>query len=298
MDLSFVIVDFNSAGEVAECIQSLKAFQADLECEFIVVDNSPPDGSHWIADPVVPNVRLLSNARNLGYAAACNRGLHEARAPYVFFLNPDTRYLSGSGRDLIKWLALDPSVALVGPRVLNPDGTRQFSCRSFPGWMTVVCHRHSILTNVFPKNRFTRDYLRTDLNSRPTQVDWASGCCLLARKHLLEEAGGFDEGFFLFFEDVDLAYRLRAHGRKCFYYPSIVFQHGVGSSRIHLRDLGTRAKHLSAARYFKKNLIRGKALGNIVSIAAWLRYLAATAIAGRRTVRAATGSRPSRPSFQ
>jgi GT2 family glycosyltransferase len=208
----------------------------------------------------MPDVQVIAHEHNLGYAAACNHGLSEARGRYVFFLNADTKYDSGSAAELLRWLDQNPSVALLGPRVLNLDGSRQFSCRGFPGWTTTLCHRHSLLARVFPNNPLTAQHLRTDLDTRPAEVDWASGCCLLARKSVLREIGGFDDGYFLFFEDVDLAYRLKARNWKCVYYPALTFYHAIGVSRAHLADQGSRLKYVSAARYFSKHLIRNEFL--------------------------------------
>lgn len=272
-DLTFTLVNFKTPKEVHDCLQSLRPFQDALKCEFILVDNSPPDGSLYLADLGLADLRVISNARNLGYATACNQGLRASRAPYVFFLNPDTKYVSGSPRDLIEWLDRNPTVALVGPHILNPDGTRQFSARSFPNWTTAFCHRHSLLTKVLPNNPFTRRYLRVDLDGQPTPVDWASGCCLIARKRALEEVGGFDEGYFLFFEDVDLAYCLKAHGLECVYHPGMTFSHSIGMSRAHLRDHGARAKHLSATRYFTKNVIRNRFLADLFAVGVSLQCL-------------------------
>ena len=274
--LTFILVNFKTPKQVRYCLQSLRPFQDELNCEFILVDNSPPDGSLYLADAGLADVQIISNSRNLGYATACNQGLRASRAPYVFFLNPDTEYISGSARELIEWLDRNPAVALVGPRILNPDGTRQFSARSFPDWTTPFSHRHSLLTRVLPNNPFTRRYLRADLDGKPTRVDWAAGCCLLARKKALEEVGGFDEGYFLFFEDVDLAYRLKARGLNCVYYPGKTFSHTIGASRAHLRDLGATAKHFSATRYFTKNVIRNKFLADLFAVGVSLRCLIST----------------------
>ncbi|MGH9785996.1 MAG: glycosyltransferase family 2 protein [Terriglobia bacterium] len=255
-ELSFVLVNYKVGRELAECVQSLQQVQNDLACEFIVVDNSPPDASTLLADRGLGNLRVLSNPQNVGYAAACNLGARACRAPYIWFLNPDVRYVRGSVTGLLGWLDRNPWAALAGPRVLNPDGTRQFSCRSFPSWTTSFSHRYSALTRAFPANPLSQGYLRMNLDGKPTEVDWASGCCLLVRRAIFEELGGFDEGYFLFFEDVDLAHRLKRRGGQCAYYPQVEFTHAIGSSRAFLPDQGIRAKHLGAARYFTKNVIR------------------------------------------
>ena len=269
--MSFVLINYKVGAELRECLQSLQAIQDEVECEFVVVDNSPPNASQWLSDAGIQNLRVISNSQNLGYASACNVGARASRAPYVWFLNPDVRYVEGSARRLLEWLDQNPSVSLAGPRILNSDGTRQYSCRSFPTWSVALAHRHSVLTRMFPSNPLTKNYLRLNLDGVVTEVDWASGCCLLVRKKMFEAIEGFDEGYFLFYEDVDLAHRVKQMGSQCVYYPTVTFTHTIGSSRVFLPDQGIRAKHFSAQRYFTKNVIRNPALARICSMAISLR---------------------------
>jgi GT2 family glycosyltransferase len=172
---------------------------------------------------------------------------------------------------MLDWMDRNPAAGLMGPRILNSDGTRQFSARSFPNWTVAFAHRHSILARVAPSNPFTSQYLRMNLNGVVTEVDWASGCCLLVRKNAFEALGGFDDGYFLFFEDVDLAHRANQMGWRCLYYPTVSFTHAIGSSRAFLPDQGIRAKHASAQRYFTKNVIRNPALARVCTMAISLR---------------------------
>jgi len=256
---------------VLECLKSLEAIRDELECEFIVVDNSPPEAERLLAGTSLRKVRVISNGENQGYGSACNAGAREASAPYVWFLNPDVRFVQGSARQMLDWLESHPSISLAGPRILNSDGSRQYSCRSFPDWRVAFAHRSSFLTRVFPANPLTSSYLRSNLNGAVTAVDWASGCSLLVRKATFEAVGGFDEGYFLFFEDVDLAYRMKQMGAQCVSYPGITFTHGIGSSRAYLPDQGIRAKHLSAQRYFTKNVIRNRTLAGLCRAAISMR---------------------------
>jgi GT2 family glycosyltransferase len=271
VQVSFVLVNYRVGREVLECLRSLEAVRSQVECEFVVVDNSAPEVSGLLAGKDARHVRVIPNPQNRGYGAACNIGAREARAPYVWFLNPDVQYREGSAAEILAWMERNPSVSLLGPRILNPDGSRQFSCRSFPGWRAAVAHPNSILARAFPSNPLTSSYLKPNLNGSVTQVDWASGCCLLARKSAFEAAGGFDEEYFLFFEDVDLAHRMKRLGLRCVYYPDVAFTHDVGSSRSYLPDQGRRAKHASARRYFTQNMVRTSALAKICGAAISLR---------------------------
>jgi GT2 family glycosyltransferase len=298
VEVSFVLVNYKLGEQLTECLQSLRAVQDEVECEFVVVDNSPPEASRLLADSGFRNLRVVSNPQNSGYASACNIGAGVARAPYVWFLNPDVRYVEGMVRGMLDWMDRNPGVSLMGPRILNLDGTRQYSARSFPNWTLAFAHRNSLLTRVFPSNPFTSRYLRTNLNGVVTDVDWASGCCLLARKETFDALGGFDEGYFLFFEDVDLSHRAMQLGRRCVYYPGVAFTHAIGGSRAHLPDCGVLARHFSAQRYFTRNVIRNPVLAKACSMAISVRCFLSEArqLLSRRERTAAVPEEPMAPS--
>ncbi len=286
-DLSVIIVNFESGRQLQQCVASLSALGTELNSELIVVDNSPPEARRCLQE-LAPGgrVRLVEAHRNVGYAAACNLGLQLSSAPYLLFLNPDTRYQHGSVGQLLDWLDKNNSVALLGPRIENSDGTRQFSCRSFPGLSTAFSHAHSLLTRWLPNNPFSQAYLLPNLDGQPTHVDWASGCCLFARRGALTEVDGFDEEYFLYFEDVDLAYRLKGKGWASSYYPHVVFSHEIGASRAVLPDCGSTAKHASAVRYFRKNVVKNSAMAGAFGCGVAVRSgLSNLLNAGRRKLR-------------
>lgn len=271
MELSFVLVNYKVGEELVKCLRSLRPIPDKVQCEFIVVDNSSPEASRFLSSSTLPNLRVISAQRNSGYAAACNLGARQSNSPYICFLNPDVRLMEGDLRGMLDWMDRNPSVGLLGPRIMNSDGTRQYSARSFPNWTVAFAHRYSILTRVFPNNPISSQYLQTHLNGAVTPVDWVSGCCLLARKEAFDAVDGFDEGYFLFFEDVDLAHRAKQKGWQCVYYPSVAFTHSIGGSRVHLQDQGVRAKHQSAQRYFTRHVIRNPILAQAFAMAVSLR---------------------------
>lgn len=254
VDLSFVVVNYKAEEQTAQCIRSLARFADGVSSEFLVVDNTPGAKSHF---PVAgaPQALRIVPGRNIGYGSACNEGLKESTGRYVFFFNPDVKYESGSAVKLVRWLDEHPRVGAAGPRIVNPNGTRQFSCRGFPSWKTALCGSSSLLTRFFPANRWTQEYLRTDLNEELREIDWISGCCFVGRRKALEQIEGFDRNFFLFFEDVDLCRRLDQAQWTRVYYPAIRFEHEIGSSRLHLWDRGRRQHYVSAARYFTKHAV-------------------------------------------
>jgi len=267
--LSIIVVNYKTESHLAECIRSLEPIRCSLPCQLIVVDSSASECRLPLPESVSRGVEIVESP-NRGYGAACNLGLQRAQGSYLLFLNADARYSGGSVVEFLNWLDASPDVALVGPRVLNLDGTRQLSCRSFPSWSTALCHRYSLLSRLAPDNALSRSYLRSDLDGLPAEVDWASGCCLFARAQALRQVSGFDEGYFLYFEDVDLAYRLNQRGWKCMYYPGISFTHSIGASRALLPDQAAKAKYASAARYFSKNVVRRTAFTGAISALAAL----------------------------
>lgn len=257
IDFSFIVVNYQAEKQSLECMRSLTRFTSNQRAEFILVDNSPVLATA-AAFPDIPALRYIASGRNLGFGTACNVGMKASSGRYVFFLNPDVVYESGDAEEFIHWMDEHPEVGAVGPKILNPDGSRQFSCRSFPGWMTAAYGSSSILTKLFPGNSWTRTYLRRDLNGDAGEVDWVSGCCFVGRREAIEAVGGFDSKFFMFFEDVDLCQKLKLAGWKRMYYPGLRLFHEIGISRAHLLDRGRRHHYRSAARYFIKQLFRDR----------------------------------------
>jgi GT2 family glycosyltransferase len=179
----------------------------NLEVEILVVDNASGDRSAEMVAEQFPQVRLHRSPKNLGFPGGNNVGYRLSRGRYFLLLNSDTVVAPGAFAELVRFADANPQAGIVGPRVLNPDGSLQMSCRRFPT-LGAGLFRNTPLGRLFPKNRFTRDYLMTDWDhhvERP--VDWVSGCCLLARRQMVEEIGLLDEGYFMYCEDVDWAYR-------------------------------------------------------------------------------------------
>ncbi|NIS85449.1 MAG: glycosyltransferase family 2 protein, partial [Nitrospinaceae bacterium] len=219
MDVSIVLVNYFSSGPLRECLNSLPEAVRDLECETIVVDNSPEDPALAALAGRVPGLRILSNPVNRGFARACNQGAAEARGTALLFLNPDTILADQSVKRMWNYLQAHPDAGALGPRVLNPDGSLQHSCRRFPTLGAGLFNRYSLLSRVFPRNPVTARYLMTDFDHKTTRdVDWVSGCCLMVSRKAFETAGGFDERFFLFNEDVDLCRTLNHRGFRVVYF--------------------------------------------------------------------------------
>ncbi len=266
MDLSVIIVTYNSAPFIDACLRSLEATLDPRTTEICVVDNASTDATVPLVRRHAPRVRLLVNERNLGFAAALNRGLAATHGRHVLWLNPDATVENGGAPVLAAYLDAHPEVGIVGPKILDPDGQLQRSARAFPSYDWPLGHRHGWLTRLFPNNPFSTRYLLPDLNPSAVQdVDWVSGACLLHRREVAERLGGLDEQFFMYCEDVDFCLRARTAGWAVRYHPALTVRHHVaGSTRQHsLRMLV--ARHRSLWRYYRKHFPRRP----IVDLVAW-----------------------------
>lgn len=252
--LSVVIVAHNSRPYLSACLRSLYEQNDPVPIEVILVDNDSRDGGAEAAQEEFPQIALVTAPRNLGFAAGANLGIRQAKGTYVLLLNPDTVVASGALRRMVKFMETTPDAGVVGPKLLNPDGSLQLSCRAFPGRWMVFAHRYAVLTRLFPKNPATRHYLLTDWDHASVRpVDWVSGAGLMMRRGILERVGLLDERFFLFNEDVDLCKRVWDAGWKVYYVPEAVVFHHIGIS--HRRDTVPLilARHRSMLHYHHKH---------------------------------------------
>jgi GT2 family glycosyltransferase len=248
---SAVIVNYHSEGLLSQCLASLEAEEEVLEV--IAVDNSAT-----LAESTVPRrfpwLRIVENRHNLGFARASNQGLQKARGRYLLLLNPDTVVHPGALHALMRYLDRHPEVGAVGPKVLDPDGSLQLSCRRFPGYLTIFFGRYSALTRWLPRNPFSRRYLYLDWDhGSAAEVDWLSGACLMVRREVLEQVGPLDEEYFLFVEDMDWCRRIRDAGWSVAYVPSAVVTHRIGASRGPQPARLVWERHRGMLRYFHKH---------------------------------------------
>jgi N-acetylglucosaminyl-diphospho-decaprenol L-rhamnosyltransferase len=252
--VAVVIVNFNSGAHLASALAALPGGLAGVPSEVVVVDNGSSDGSERAAlDASGVGVRLLRQG-NVGFGAGVNTGIAHTSAPFVLVLNPDCRVQPDTVPRLLLEMERQPACAIIGPRILDPGGELQESARGDPNLFTGLFGRTSLLGRVFPSLTVVRRNLASDASLEPGQssrtVDWVSGACMLARREALEAAGGFDERYFLYWEDADLCRRLRAAGWTTRYLPGAVVVHDVGQSSRHARRLANREFHRSAYRYY------------------------------------------------
>lgn len=254
MDLSLVLVNYRHRVALAACLDSLPAACAGLQYEVIVVDNASGDG--LVADYALnrADVRTIANPTNEGFARGVNRGLAIAQGRCVALLNPDTVASPEAFTRMVRFADSHPEVGLVGPKVTDPDGGIQYSCRRFPTHWAGLFNRYSLLTKMFPDNRWTRSYLMLDFDHESTlDVDWLTGACLLARRDAVERVGPLDPEFFLFNEDVDWSKRMHAAGYRVVYLPEAHVMHVIGASKGPLPLWLIWRRHMGMMHYYHKH---------------------------------------------
>jgi GT2 family glycosyltransferase len=229
MDLSVIIVSYNSRGHLARCLQAVLAGAERVKWEAIVVDNASHDGSPEMVAREFPYVSLIANRENVGFARACNQGFRMARGESLLFLNPDTEAKPGSIATLIGYLRDNPSLGAVGPRLCNPNGQLTRSCFRFPSLTRPLLNSRPV--QLLVGERFGLAYPLEDPRVREGgTVDWLSGACLLARRQALKETGPFDERYFMYFEDTDLCRRIWRAGWQVVFWPNAEVLHVGGAS--------------------------------------------------------------------
>src|SRR6267378_1231540 len=254
MELSAVIVNYQSRDALRVCLTTLAAAAPGVTLETVVVDNDSRDGTPVMLEREFPAARLIANSENVGYARAVNQGIRATRGPCVLVMNPDCELKPAAARRLVEFLDQHPRAAIAAPRILNPDGSLEYSARSFPDHLTFFFNSYSLLTRLFPDNRWSRRYLLSDWDHASVRdVDWVSGACMLARREAIDQVGGMDEAFFMFNEDVDWCRRMKNAGWSVTYVPDAVCVHHIGASRRRTRARVILARHRGMIHYFHKH---------------------------------------------
>lgn len=252
LDVSFLIVSWNVRDLLRCALASVLADTAGLQCEIILVDNASRDGTVEMVRAEFPDVRLIQNGVNRGFTGGNNQAFDEASGRYFFLLNPDAELIPGSTRALIDYMGVHPGVGIAGPQLLNPDRTIQSSRRRFPD-LTTALLESTVLQQRFPHNRWLGRYYMLDTPDDAAQdVDWVVGAAMFVRREMYEKVGAFDQGFFMYSEELDWCYRAKRAGWRVVYFPraQVVHQEGKSSEQVLAeRDIYF---HSSKIRFFHK----------------------------------------------
>jgi N-acetylglucosaminyl-diphospho-decaprenol L-rhamnosyltransferase len=281
--LGVVVVNHNAGPYLARCLDSVSTAAGDVRTDMVIVDNDSSDGSVDRVTERHPEVRVIRNPRNAGFARAANQGLKATDAPFVLLLNPDAEVIGGTLGALVKVGRERPRAGAIGVLVRNPDGTLQPSARRVPDFGEAL--GHAFLGPLWRDNPWTRSYTMADWDrTTEREVEWVSGSAMLLRRSALDEVGLFDEGYFMYVEDVDLCTRLRKAGWQVVFSPELEVVHQIGVSTKGQRGRMAFAHSDSIYRYFSKFRSDGAAglLRPFVRVALWARALLMSAVTGGR----------------
>lgn len=219
MDVSIIIVSWNTRDILSDCLLSVYNQTKNIEFEVIVIDNASSDESAEMVKKEFPQVILIQNKENKGFAAANNQGMTIAKGQYILFLNSDTIVLDNAITKTVRFADAHPEAAVVGCRVLNPDKTLQPTCFMFPSIVNLFL-ASSYLYKLFPRSRiFGRERMTWWDRSSLREVDVITGCFMLVRRTAIEEVGAMDERFFMYGEETDWCYRFKQVGWKVMFAP-------------------------------------------------------------------------------
>ncbi len=248
MDLSVIIVNWNTRNLLVRCLNSIYQTVRTVEMEVWVVDNGSKDGSGAAAAERFPETKFVQNTVNFGFAKANNQVLNMAAGRYLLLLNPDTEVSPGAVEKLISFMDAHPEAGGAGAQLINSDGSKQNSIANFPSLATELLNK-SILRWLFPKQfpGKERNY------SEPIEVDSVIGACMMVRREALDQVGFLDEDYFLFLEETDWCYRMKRAGWKIYHVPQAEVYHFQGKSAETERKRAKVEYYRSRYHFFRKN---------------------------------------------
>jgi len=254
MDISIIIVNYKSKDKLISCLDSIsKSNLTSLSYEIIVVENNSGDD---LSDISYPNLKIIISPDNLGMGGGNNLGLKDSGGEFILISNPDIIFESNTILNLYNYFKSDTTIGLIGPKLINPDGSLQYSCVRFPKFYTPLLRRTAI-GSFFPTTLDHYLMKHTDHN-QVQSVDWLLGACFMVRRSDIKDKL-FDERYFMYFEDVDLCRQINNRGQSVVYYPlvQVIHDHARQSAGLPwyqalFKDKIAREHLKSAFRYFNK----------------------------------------------
>ncbi|MFQ5964744.1 MAG: glycosyltransferase family 2 protein [Candidatus Scalinduaceae bacterium] len=226
VDISFIIVNWNTRDMLNNCLSSIYKTVNDIDFEIFVVDNNSTDGSQEATRKHFPEVNLIENKTNTGFAHANNQALQMIQGKFAVLLNSDTILQEGAIKTLLSFMRDSPEAGIAGAQLINDDGSRQNSIDNFPSLGTEICNK-SLLRLFFPKKYPSK---RKSYHN-PIEVDSVIGACIMVRKEAMDEVGALDEDYFFFLEETDWCLRMHTKGRKVYHVPDARVIHASGHSK-------------------------------------------------------------------
>jgi len=229
-ELSIIIVNWKVKDLLENCLASIFNYKEGYNLEVFVVDNNSADGSIEMIKNIYPQVKLIALPKNIGFGAANNLAIGQAKADNIFLLNPDTEITKDFFQNIFHYIKNHPELGIIGPKILNTDGSNQLSIRRLPDLLSQILVLLKLI-NVFPNNRILKRYLFKDFDYTKEQpVSQIMGAAMLIKKSVFNKIGTFDEKFFIWFEEVDLCQRASRAGIEIRYFPGASIIHSGGES--------------------------------------------------------------------
>jgi len=230
VEISVIIVSWNQKDLLRACLRSLYSSSGSAAIEVIVVDNASSDGSATMVEIEFPQALVIRAGENLGFGRATNLGASRARGKYLLLLNSDTEVCEDTCSKMADFMTEHPDVGIVGCRLVDPVGRAwQRSYGNFPTWRAELCEA-LFLSSIFPRSRiFEGTHIRSE-SAIVRACDWVSGAAMMIRRSAWDAVRGFDEAFFMYYEDVDLCWRVRAAGFTVVFFPFAHVIHHQGAS--------------------------------------------------------------------
>ena len=265
MDLSIIIVNWNSVDFLRKCVASVQAETRGIEYEIVVIDSGSFDGCGRMLRETYPQVRFIQSEKNVGFARANNAAFKVTRGRCVLFLNPDTEIVASAINTMYRCLQTLPEAGAIGCKLLNGDGSVQTSCiQSFPTILNQVLDAEWLRTR-WPMWALWGIAPLYDGDCGPKVVEAIAGACVMLRRDLFERVGLFSEDYFMYAEDIDLSYRIRRLGHTNYYIPeATVVHYGGGSSQEAPSNFSVVMMRESIWRFLRKT--RGPAYGLLYRI--------------------------------
>ncbi len=255
MDVSIVIVSYNTREFLRSCLASIYEHTRGIEFEIVVVDNASSDGTPDMVAAEFSQATLVRRLTNAGFAAGVNQGIARARGDAFYILNPDSQILANILPPMLDYLRAHENIGILAPKLLDADGTLQLSCRAFPDFGTALFNRYSLATKFLPNNPRSRRYLMSDFDhNHIATVDWVSGAAWLLPRRAYEAVGALDEAYFWSIEDVDYCLRLHRAGYRIVYFPAAEVVHHIGRSAAGVPARAITARHRGMWRYYRSYL--------------------------------------------
>lgn len=249
-DISIIIISTNERADLECCLASLGRVRGDLKLQILVIDNCCSDGTAEMVAASYPQVTLVRNQARYGFSTNNNIGILRSTGKYILILNPDTIVSEDTLTVVTAYMEANPHVGATGCKLVNPDGSMQYTARRFPTLRSVI-FRWAKIDKYFPKSEILRDYLMKDCDhTKIREVDWIIGAFLFIRRSVLEEIGPFDQRFDpLYIEDEDLCYRIKSRGYQVHYLPTTRIVHAY--NRQSARSIFNRMTYIHFRNFLR-----------------------------------------------